>query len=112
GMSFLLIERGEGVESSAIEKLGWHASDTAHITFDDVFVPEQNLLGQENGGFYLIMANFQWERLLMALGAVGAMQVAFEKTLAYALQREELDDSGAAHLSEAGCLPGGMPEGR
>ena len=68
GISFLIIDRGEGVESSKIEKLGWHASDTALIAFDDVFVPEENLLGEENEGFYLIMANFQWERLLMALG--------------------------------------------
>jgi acyl-CoA dehydrogenase len=87
GLSFLIVDRGPGVESSALEKLGWHASDTALITFDDVFVPEENLLGQEDQGFYLIMANFQWERLLMALGAVGAMQVAFEKTLQYALER-------------------------
>jgi acyl-CoA dehydrogenase len=68
------------VESRAIEKLGWHASDTALIGLDDVFVPAENLLGEENQGFYLIMANFQWERLAMALGAVGAMQVAFERT--------------------------------
>jgi acyl-CoA dehydrogenase len=88
GLSFLIVERGPGVESTALEKLGWHASDTAQITFDDVFVPDENLLGQEHGGFYLIMANFQWERLLMALGAVGAMQVAFEKTLSFALERE------------------------
>ena len=88
GISFLLIERGEGVESSAIEKMGWHASDTALINFDDVFVPEENLLGEENSGFYLIMANFQWERLLMALGAVGAMQVVFEKTLKFAAERK------------------------
>jgi acyl-CoA dehydrogenase len=88
GLSFLIIERGPGVESSAIEKLGWHASDTAHITFDDVFVPEENLLGDEHAGFYLIMANFQWERLLMALGAVGGMQAAFERTLKFALERE------------------------
>ncbi len=81
GISFLIVERGEGVQSSALEKLGWHASDTALISFDDVFVPEENLLGQENGGFYLIMANFQWERLLMALGAVGAMQVAFGRAV-------------------------------
>src|SRR5947209_8826796 len=85
GISFLIIERGAGVESSALEKLGWHASDTAHISFDDVFVPEENLLGSEHGGFYLILANFQWERLLMALGAMGAMGVAFENTLRYAL---------------------------
>jgi acyl-CoA dehydrogenase len=82
-LSFLLIERGPGVSSTPLEKLGWHASDTAQISFDDVFVPEENLLGRENAGFYLIMANFQWERLLMALGAVGAMEVTFEKTLEF-----------------------------
>ncbi len=88
GISFLIVERGPGVESSPLEKLGWHASDTALISFEDVFVPEENLLGSEHGGFYLIMANFQWERLLMALGAVGAMQVWFDRTLAYARERQ------------------------
>ncbi len=88
GLSFLLVERGEGVSAQPIEKLGWHASDTALVTLDDVFVPDENLLGEEGRGFYLIMANFQWERLLMALGAVGGMQVAFEKTLAFAAERE------------------------
>src|SRR5581483_3549627 len=78
-LSFMIIERGPGVHSSPLAKLGWHASDTALIGFDDVFVPEENLLGREGDGFYLIMANFQWERLLMALGAVGAMQVVFER---------------------------------
>ncbi len=85
GISFLLIDRGPGVSSTALEKMGWHASDTAEISFEDVFVPEENLLGEENAGFYLIMANFQWERLLMALGAVGGMQAAFESTLRFAL---------------------------
>jgi acyl-CoA dehydrogenase len=88
GISFLLVDRGPGVTSTPLEKLGWHASDTALISFDDVFVPEENLLGEENKGFYLIMANFQWERLLMALGAVGGMQAAFESTLKYALERD------------------------
>jgi acyl-CoA dehydrogenase len=82
GLSFLIIERGPGVTSSPLRKLGWHASDTAEIGLDDVFVPEENLLGHEHQGFYLIMSNFQWERLLMALGAVAAMQVCFEQTLA------------------------------
>ncbi len=81
GLSFLVIERGEGVESRAIEKLGWHASDTALISFDDVWVPEENLLGEENRGFQLIMANFQWERLAMSLGAVGAMEASLARTL-------------------------------
>jgi acyl-CoA dehydrogenase len=87
GLSFLIVERGPGVTSSPLRKLGWHASDTAEIAFEDVFVPEDNLLGAEHQGFYLIMANFQWERLLMALGAVGAMQVCFEQTLEVALKR-------------------------
>jgi acyl-CoA dehydrogenase len=95
GLSFLIIERGPGVESNALEKLGWHASDTALISFDEVFVPEANLLGEENAGFYLIMANFQWERLLMALGAVGAMQAAFERTLQYVRERRDGPTSAA-----------------
>jgi acyl-CoA dehydrogenase len=83
GLSFLIIERApeDGVVTTPLRKLGWHASDTAEIAFDDVFVPEENLLGSEHGGFYLIMANFQWERLLMALGAIGAMATCFEQTL-------------------------------
>jgi acyl-CoA dehydrogenase len=87
GLSFFLVDRQEGVTASKIEKLGWHASDTALMSFDDAFVPEENLLGRENEGFYLIMANFQWERLVMALGAVGAMQVAYDKTVAFARER-------------------------
>jgi acyl-CoA dehydrogenase len=89
GISFLIVDRGPGVSASPIEKLGWHASDTALIAFDDVFVPEENLLGPEHEGFKLIMANFQWERVMMALGSVGAMEVVFERTLAYAQQREQ-----------------------
>ncbi|MCW3014900.1 MAG: acyl-CoA dehydrogenase [Solirubrobacterales bacterium] len=87
GMSFLIIENADGVTTSKIEKLGWHASDTGLISFEDVFVPEENLLGGENQGFYLIMANFQWERLLMALGAVAAMQRLFDQTLQFAKER-------------------------
>jgi len=87
GISFLIVERGEGVSSAKLEKLGWHASDTATIAFEEVFVPEQNLLGPLHEGFKLIMANFQWERLAMALGAVGAMQLAWERTAAFARER-------------------------
>jgi acyl-CoA dehydrogenase len=87
GISFLIIDRGEGVTSSKLKKLGWNASDTATIAFEDVFVPEENLLGELHGGFKLIMANFQWERLAMSLGAVGAMQLAYERTAQYARER-------------------------
>jgi acyl-CoA dehydrogenase len=87
-ISFLIVDRGEGVSSSALHKLGWQASDTATISFQDVFVPEQNLLGPLNEGFKLIMANFQWERLAMALGAVGAMTIAWERTAEFARERQ------------------------
>ena len=43
--------------------MGWHSSDTGELSFTDVEVPDENLLGEENRGFYLIMANFAWERL-------------------------------------------------
>jgi acyl-CoA dehydrogenase len=79
GLSFLVIERGAGVTARPLRKLGWHASDTAEVAFSDVLVGEDHLLGEQGRGFRLIMANFQWERLLMALGAVGAMRVALER---------------------------------
>ncbi|MBA2505808.1 MAG: acyl-CoA dehydrogenase family protein, partial [Thermoleophilaceae bacterium] len=89
GISFLILEKGMDGYSVAkkLEKMGWHASDTAELAFADVFVPEENLLGEENKGFYLIMANFQWERLLMALGSVASMGLAVERTIEYAQQR-------------------------
>jgi acyl-CoA dehydrogenase len=89
GLSFLVVEKGmEGYSvSRKLEKLGWHASDTAELAFQDVFVPEENLLGEENKGFYLIMANFQWERLGMALGAVGKQLYLLERALAYVNER-------------------------
>jgi alkylation response protein AidB-like acyl-CoA dehydrogenase len=74
--------------SRKLEKMGWHASDTGELSFTDVEVPKENLLGVENEGFYLIMANFQWERLSMAIGAVGGMQKVFDMTLTYAKERE------------------------
>jgi acyl-CoA dehydrogenase len=90
GISFLVLESEmPGYEvAQKLEKMGWHASDTAELSFTDVEVPEENLLGEENGGFKLIMANFAWERLLMAIGAVGAMQRLIETTVDYALERE------------------------
>jgi acyl-CoA dehydrogenase len=88
GISFLIVDTDQpGVSASKIEKLGWHASDTALIALEEAFVPEENLLGGENEGFKLIMANFQWERLLMSLGAVGGMQVAYDRTVAFAKER-------------------------
>ncbi len=89
GISFLVLEREmPGYEvTRKLEKMGWHSSDTGELSFTDVEVPAANLLGEENGGFKLIMANFAWERLLMAIGAVGAMQRLIEVTVGYANDR-------------------------
>ena len=90
GISFLILEREmPGYEVTAkLEKMGWHSSDTGELSFTEVEVPEENLLGEENRGFGLIMENFAWERLLMALGAVGAMRRLLAVALAYAGERE------------------------
>jgi len=90
GISFLVLETDSpGYEvTSKLEKHGWHSSDTGEIAFTDVEVPEEHLLGEENGGFQLIMANFAWERLLMAIGAIGAMDRLIELSINYARERE------------------------
>jgi acyl-CoA dehydrogenase len=90
GLSFLVLERDmPGYEvARKLEKMGWHSSDTGELSFTDVEVPDENLLGDENQGFKLIMANFAWERLLMALGAVGGMRRLVETAVAYAGERE------------------------
>jgi acyl-CoA dehydrogenase len=89
GISFLVLEREmPGYEvAGKLEKMGWHSSDTGELSFTDVEVPEDHLLGELNGGFKLIMANFQWERLLMALGAVGGMKWCLSRTIEYARER-------------------------
>jgi len=77
GVSFIVVEKGTpGFDQSIrLKKLGWRASDTAQIFFSDCRVPAANMLGGEGAGFPMIMSNFQWERLTMALGAVtGAEQ--------------------------------------
>jgi acyl-CoA dehydrogenase len=97
GISFFIVDRGEDVTSAKLDKLGWHASDTATIAFEDVFVPDDRLLGELHGGFKLIMANFQWERLAMALGAVGAMRLAWERTAQFARERQAFGRSLSGH---------------
>jgi alkylation response protein AidB-like acyl-CoA dehydrogenase len=99
GLSFLILEKEmEGYSvSQKLKKMGWHASDTGELAFQDVFVPDENLLGEENRGFYLIMANFQWERLLMALGAVGSMQRTLERTIEFAQERHAFGRPIAKH---------------
>jgi alkylation response protein AidB-like acyl-CoA dehydrogenase len=71
-----------------LEKLGMHASDTAELSFEDVRVPAENILGQEGKGFYHISWELQGERLVAASGSVAGAERLFEKTLEYAKERE------------------------
>lgn len=65
GLSVLLIERGEGVETKLIKTSYSTAAGTTYITFDNVKVPAENLLGKENQGIYVILSNFNHERWTM-----------------------------------------------
>ncbi len=90
GFSTLIVEKGMlgFLQGKPLEKLGWHAGDTAELTFENVTVPVANRLGEEGMGFYNAMANLEWERLIMALGTVYGAQLIFDKTRTYVLQRE------------------------
>jgi alkylation response protein AidB-like acyl-CoA dehydrogenase len=90
GFSTLIVEKGMAgfTRGKPLEKLGWHAGDTAELTFENVAVPLGNRLGEEGRGFYNSMANLEWERLIMALGTVSSAQLAFDRTKTYVLQRE------------------------
>ena len=82
GISFFIVDTNlEGVTSSEIDKLGWRASDTAIIYLEDVKVPSENLLGVENQGFYEIMKNFQWERVMVSYFSIGIAERALEEFL-------------------------------
>src|SRR6266851_1712890 len=89
GISLLVIERDTpGFTRSPLKKMGWWASDTATLYFDDCRVPVGHLLGEENQGFTLIMRNFNRERLGMAAGCAGYAQVCLDEAVAYARERE------------------------
>ena len=66
GLSVLLIERGEGVETKPIKTSYSSSAGTAFVTFDNVEVPVENLLGEENKGIYVILSNFNHERWSMS----------------------------------------------
>ncbi|MBV7568948.1 acyl-CoA dehydrogenase family protein [Pseudomonas sp. PDM27] len=90
GISLLLIEKGTPgfTVGRQLKKMGWWASDTAELFFDDCPVPVGNLIGAENMGFACIMGNFQSERLALALMANMTAQLALEESLKWARQRE------------------------
>ncbi|XXH03894.1 hypothetical protein Hte_010302 [Hypoxylon texense] len=87
GLSVLLIERGEGVETKAIKTSYSPAAGTAYITFDNVKVPAENLLGEENKGIYVILSNFNHERWTMACATIRQCRTIVEECLKWSHQR-------------------------
>jgi acyl-CoA dehydrogenase len=73
--------------SRSLKKMGWHSSNTAELVMEEVWVSEENLIGEENRGFYYIMANFQNERLAIMGQALGEAQRAVELTIDHVKNR-------------------------
>jgi len=90
GISMFIVEKGAPGFSVGrrLDKMGWRSSDTAELVFDDCRVPAENLLGEENRGFYAIMKNFQNERIAIAAMATGEAAKAVELTLDYVKTRK------------------------
>lgn len=89
GISLLLLERAmPGITARKIEKLGWHASDTAELHFDQVIVPKTNLIGIAEEGFTYLMGGLQLERLTAAIHSISSAEAALQYTLTYLSQRE------------------------
>lgn len=90
GVSLLLIEKDTPGFSVGrkLRKMGWWASDTAELFFEDCRVPAANLIGPENGGFFCIMTNFLMERLMLCVMANMTSQLALEACMDYVKQRE------------------------
>lgn len=85
---FLMDTASKGVSATKLDKLGWRASDTAEIAFDNVEVPIENLMGEKNKGFAYIMQHFALERLIMAVNAHARAEFAIDYTIDYMSNRE------------------------
>jgi acyl-CoA dehydrogenase len=98
GVSLLLIEGDRpGLSRSRLDKMGWWASDTAMLFFDDCRVPAENLIGPEGGGFKIITQNFNDERLTMAAGAIAFARVCLDEAIAYARDRQTFGKALTQH---------------
>ncbi|KAI0134521.1 acyl-CoA dehydrogenase [Xylariales sp. AK1849] len=87
GLSVLLIERGEGVETKLIKTSYSTVAGTTYITYDNVKVPVENLIGEENKGIYVILSNFNHERWTMTCGTIRNMRTVVEECLKWSHQR-------------------------
>jgi acyl-CoA dehydrogenase len=98
GVSLLLIEGATpGLSRTKLKKMGWWASDTASLHFDDCRVPAANLIGEEGQGFKLIMHNFNSERMGMAASCTAYARVCVDEAIAYAKERKTFGKPIAQH---------------
>jgi acyl-CoA dehydrogenase len=89
GISIFLVDTNlKGISATKLDKLGWRASDTAEIAFDNVVIPASNLMGEAGKGFPYIMQHFALERLIMAVNAHARAEYAIDYTIDYMAQRE------------------------
>ena len=89
GISMLVIPGDTpGLSRTALRKMGWWCSDTAHLRMDNMRVPARYLLGEEGAGFKIIMSNFNGERLGMSAIALGFAQACYDEALDWARQRK------------------------
>jgi acyl-CoA dehydrogenase len=90
GVSLLVVEAGTPgfTVDRSLRKMGWHCSDTAELSYVDVRVPVENLVGEENSGFYQIAEQFVVERIALAVHAYGIAARSLELTAAYCRDRE------------------------
>ena len=89
GISMLLVPGdAPGLTRSRLDKMGWLCSDTAHLRLDQVRVPLDHLIGEQGGGFRIIMSNFNGERLGMSAMALGFAQACFDEALDWARARK------------------------
>jgi len=89
GMSIFVVDRDvKGVSATKLNKLGWRASDTGEIAFDNVIIPKENLMGEEGKGFSYIMQHFALERLIMGVNAHARAEYAQEYVVDYMKERD------------------------
>jgi acyl-CoA dehydrogenase len=94
GMSIFVVDRTTpGISSIKLDKLGWRASDTGEIAFDNVVIPVENLMGEEGKGFPYIMQHFALERLIMGINAHARAEYAVDYAVNYLSERQAFGKS-------------------
>ncbi|WP_299364640.1 acyl-CoA dehydrogenase family protein [Winogradskyella sp.] len=109
GISIFVIDRDTpGISATKLDKLGWRASDTGEIAFDNVEIPVSNLMGEENQGFPYIMQHFALERLIMGINAHARAEYALEYAKQYMSERtafgKTIDQFQALRHTFADCI--------